>query len=43
MESDAGLERLLEEQTAIRAELTALLQRKERLVSQGSDGARTNR
>ena len=42
-ESDAGLERLLEEQTAIRAELTALLQRKERLVSQGSDGARTNR
>lgn len=42
-ERDTGLERLIEEQTAIRAELTALLQRKERLGSQGSDGSRTNR
>jgi hypothetical protein len=42
-ETDGGLERLIEEQAAIRAELTALLQRKERLASQGSDGSRTNR
>lgn len=41
--TDVGLERLIEEQAAIRAELTALLQRKERLASQGSDGSRTNR